>query len=96
MSNPQNVVFVGARPGTGKAQLASAIGIQAIVQLHRRARFFSTTELANALKNEKQLGEAWQIASSLMRTDLVILDEMGYLPFSQTVGFVVPLDEYVV
>lgn len=85
MDNAQNVVFVGG-PGTGKTHLASAIGIQAIEQLHRRVRFFSTIELVNALEKEKQQGKAGQIASRLMHTDLVILDEMGYLPFSQTGG----------
>ncbi len=85
MDHAQNVVFVGG-PGTGKTHLASAIGIQAIEQPHRRVRFFSTIELVNALEKEKQQGKAGQIASRLMQTDLVILDEMGYLPFSQTGG----------
>lgn len=85
MDNAQNVVFVGG-PGTGKTHLASAIGIQAIEHLHRRVRFFSTIELVNALEKEKQQGKTGQIASRLMHTDLVILDEMGYLPFSQTGG----------
>ncbi len=85
MDNAQNVVLVGG-PGTGKTHLASAIGIQAIEHLHRRVRFFSTIELVNALEKEKQQGKAGQIASRLMHTDLVILDEMGYLPFSQTGG----------
>lgn len=85
MDSAQNVVLVGG-PGTGKTHLASAIGIQAIKHLHRRVRFFSTIELVNALEKEKQQGKAGQIASRLMHTDLVILDEMGYLPFSQTGG----------
>lgn len=85
MDSAQNVVLVGG-PGTGKTHLASAIGIQAIEHLHRRVRFFSTIELVNALEKEKQQGKAGQITSRLMHTDLVILDEMGYLPFSQTGG----------
>jgi len=85
MDSAQNVVLVGG-PGTGKTHLASAIGIQAIEHLHRRVRFFSTIELVNALEKEKQQGKAGQIASRLMHADLVILDEMGYLPFSQTGG----------
>jgi DNA replication protein DnaC len=85
MDNAQNVVFVGG-PGTGKTHLATAISIQVIEQLHRRVRFFSTVELVNALEKEKQQGKAGQIALRLMHADVVILDEMGYLPFSQTGG----------
>jgi DNA replication protein DnaC len=49
-------------------------------------RFFSTVELVNALELEKATGRAGQIANRLMHVDLVILDEVGYLPFSQAGG----------
>ena len=80
-----NVVLVGG-PGTGKTHLATAIGTHAIEQQHRRVRFFSTIELVNALELEKQAGKAGHLALRLMYADLVILDELGYLPFSQTGG----------
>ena len=44
-------------------------------------RFFSTVELVNALEQEKAHGKAGQIAHRLMYVDLVVLDELGYLPF---------------
>jgi DNA replication protein DnaC len=47
---------------------------------------FSTIDLVNTLEQEKAKGKAGQIAESLTRTDLVILDELGYLPFSTTGG----------
>lgn len=53
---------------------------------HRRVRFFSTVELVNALEFEKQTGKPGQIAHRLVHADLVILDELGDLPFSQTGG----------
>jgi DNA replication protein DnaC len=49
-------------------------------------RFFSTVELVNALEQEKSQGKAGQVAHRLMYTDLVVLDELGYLPFSQAGG----------
>ncbi|HDR9057678.1 TPA: ATP-binding protein, partial [Burkholderia vietnamiensis] len=52
----------------------------------KRVRYFSTVELTNALEQEKSIGKQGQIAHKLMYVDLVILDELGYLPFSQTGG----------
>ena len=80
-----NAVFIGG-PGTGKTHLATAIGVEAIQKHGKRVRFFSTVELVNALEQEKAHGKAGQIALRLMYVDLVILDELGYLPFSQTGG----------
>jgi len=85
LDDAQNVVFVGG-PGTGKTHLATAIAVQAIQHHHYRVRFVSTIELVNQLEQEKQAGKAGRIANRLMHTDLVILDELGYLPFSQAGG----------
>ena len=80
-----NVVLVGG-PGTGKTHLATALGVQAIEHHRRRVRFFSTIELVNTLELEKATGKQGQMAYRLMHADLVILDELGYLPFSQSGG----------
>lgn len=80
-----NVVLVGG-PGTGKSHLATAIGVAGITQHGKRVRFYSTVDLVNALEQEKAQGKAGRIASSLLRLDAVVLDEMGYLPFSQAGG----------
>jgi len=80
-----NVVLVGG-PGTGKTHIATALGVQAIEHHKKRVRFFSTVELVNALEQEKAHGKAGQIASRLVHADLVILDELGYLPFSASGG----------
>jgi DNA replication protein DnaC len=74
-----NVVLVGG-PGTGKTHLATAIGVSGITRHGKRVRFYSTVDLVNALEQEKAQGKAGRIASSLLRMDLVILDELGYLP----------------
>ena len=85
LEDAQNAVFVGG-PGTGKTHLATAIAVQAIQHHHYRVRFLSTIELVNQLEQEKQAGKAGRLANRLMHTDLVILDELGYLPFSQAGG----------
>ncbi|SEJ96362.1 DNA replication protein DnaC [Sphingobium sp. AP50] len=80
-----NVVLVGG-PGTGKTHVATALGVQAIEQHRKRVRFFSTVELVNALEQEKAQGRTGQIANRLVHSDLVVLDELGYLPFSASGG----------
>ena len=80
-----NVVLVGG-PGTGKTHVATALGVQAIEHHRKRVRFFSTMELVNALEQEKAQGRTGQIANRLVHSDLVILDELGYLPFSASGG----------
>jgi DNA replication protein DnaC len=81
----QNAVLIGG-PGTGKTHLATALGISGLTHHGKRVRFYSTIDLVNALEQEKAQGKAGRIALSLMRMDLVILDELGYLPFSQAGG----------
>ncbi|MCE2996626.1 MAG: IS21-like element helper ATPase IstB [Flammeovirgaceae bacterium] len=81
----QNVVLIGG-PGTGKTHLATALGISGLAHHAKRVRFYSTVDLVNALEQEKVQGKAGRIAMSLSRMDLVILDELGYLPFSQAGG----------
>jgi len=85
LEQAHNVVLVGG-PGTGKTHLATAFGVQALEHHRRRVRFFPTIELVNALDQEKTCGKQGQMAHRLVHADLVILDELGYLPFSQAGG----------
>jgi len=80
-----NVVFVGGT-GTGKTHLATALGTEAVARHGKRVRFHSTVDLVNQLELEKAAGRQGKIAERLLHVDLVILDELGYLPFSQAGG----------
>ena len=81
----QNAVMIGG-PGTGKTHLATAIAVSGIAAQGKRVRFYSTVDLVNGLEREKRDGKAGRMAYALLRMDLVILDELGYLPFSQAGG----------
>jgi len=81
----QNLVLVGGT-GTGKTHLAIAIGTSGIQHHDKKVRFFSAIDLANSLEREKSTGKQGRLALSLLQVDLVILDELGYLPFSQAGG----------
>ena len=85
MDAAEKVVLIGG-PGTGKSHVATALGVQAIEHHRKRFRFFSTVELVNALEQEKVQGKAGKIAEALIKMDLVILDKLGYLPFSTSGG----------
>ena len=57
-----------------------------IVQHAKRVRFYSTVDLVKALEQEKAQGKSGRIAAGLLRMDVVILDELGNLLFSQSGG----------
>jgi DNA replication protein DnaC len=80
----RNIVLVGG-PGTGKTHLAIAIAAQAVKNGHR-VRFFNIIDLVNQLEQEKLNGRAGRIVERLKRIPLLVLDELGYLPFSQSGG----------
>src|SRR3546814_10812195 len=80
----RNLVLVGGT-GTGKSHLASALG-RACVRAGARVRFYNTVDLVNRLEAEARAVRPARIADHLCRLDLVILDELGYLPFALSGG----------
>ena len=81
----QGLILAGSS-GTGKSHLATAIGRQAIIKNNKRGRYFNVVDLVNQLEQEKLAGRGGRLTNSLARLDLVVLDEMGYLPFSKNGG----------
>lgn len=79
-----NLILVGGT-GTGKTHLATARGISAI-HMGKRVRFYNVVDLVNRLEKEKSLGQAGTLVRQLLQVDIVILDELGYLPFPDSGG----------
>src|SRR5882757_4054388 len=84
IAQQRNVVLVGGT-GTGKTHLAIAIA-RSCIRAGSRGRFFTTVDLVNQLEAESRAGRQGRIADYLTRLDVVILDELGYLPFAQAGG----------
>lgn len=80
----RNVILVGGT-GTGKTHLSIAIASEAVRQ-GKRCRFYNVVDLVNQLEQEKLTGKAGGIINRLKLLDLVVLDELGYLPFSEAGG----------
>ncbi len=76
-----NVVLMGG-VGTGKTHLATALGL-AVCQKDRRVRFLTAADLTNALVEAKKAGRLSRKLEQLARFELVILDELGYVPFDK-------------
>ena len=84
LSTNSNIIFVGGT-GTGKTHLAIAIARQSIKN-GKRGRYFNVVDLVNQLEQEKLAGRGGKLADNLARLHLVVLDELGYLPFSKNGG----------
>jgi len=82
IDDAESIVFIGG-PGTGKTHLATALGVAAAEQ-GRRVRFVTAGRLANELVEARDALELSRVIARYARLELLILDELGYLPLSKT------------
>jgi DNA replication protein DnaC len=77
----ENLILMG-NSGTGKTHLAIALGLLACQQGHK-SRFFTAAGLINHLVESQAQLKLSQVERALEKVDLVIIDEVGYVPFSE-------------
>jgi DNA replication protein DnaC len=77
----ENVVLVG-EIGTGKTHIASALGYAACEQGYK-VRFFTAAALINQLVEAQEEQKLSRLENSLLKQHLIIIDELGFVPFSQ-------------
>src|SRR3954463_2834784 len=77
----ENLLLVGG-PGTGKTHLATALGVEACGR-GKRVRFYRVTELVTLLLEAREERHLGRLKSQLAKLDLLILDELGYVPASK-------------
>ncbi|HVO25709.1 MAG TPA: ATP-binding protein, partial [Candidatus Margulisiibacteriota bacterium] len=84
LNQQRNAVLIGGT-GTGKTHLAIAIA-RSCIRAGARGRFYNVVDLVNRLEAETRSGRHGRLALQLTRIDFIVLDELGYLPFSQSGG----------
>lgn len=77
----ENILLVG-NPGTGKTHIATALGIEACGR-GKKVRFWRVTELITQLMEAREERILGRMKLQLAKLDLLILDELGYVPASK-------------
>ena len=77
----ENLAFIG-RHGTGKSHAATVLGVEACRQGYR-VLFWTAAELVNSLVEAREERQLQRLLKRFDRFELVIVDELGYIPLSQ-------------
>jgi DNA replication protein DnaC len=81
IENRENILLVG-NPGAGKTHLATALGVEACAKA-KKVRFFRLSELVTQLLEAQEQKALGRMKSQIGKLDLLILDELGYVPASK-------------
>jgi DNA replication protein DnaC len=76
----ENILLVG-EIGTGKTHLATALGVAACRQ-GKRVRFYTAANVVHELTEARDDRRLLRLQTQLMKQDLIVLDEVGFVPFS--------------
>jgi DNA replication protein DnaC len=77
----ESVILLG-NPGTGKSHVATALAAEAC-RRGKRVRFWRVTELVTQLLEAREERVLLRLKAQLARLDLLVLDELGYVPTSK-------------
>ena len=80
----ENIIFIGSY-GTGKTHLAISLGVNACRE-GKRVRFYTAAGLINELLEAQAQLRLGKLEAALARYDLIILDELGFVPFDRAGG----------
>jgi len=82
ITKKEPVIFVG-NPGLGKTHLCIGLALVACRQCHR-VRFYNAAALVNELSAAQEQQRLPKFLVTTLKQDLIVLDELGYIPFSAT------------
>jgi DNA replication protein DnaC len=82
IAEKENLILYGG-VGVGKTYLSKLIGMNAISRFGYKIRFYTVASLVNQLVDANQKGQLAKLMNQIEKLDLLILDEMGYIPLGK-------------
>lgn len=82
IADKENLILYGG-VGTGKTYLATLISLNAIHRFGSQVKFYTVASLVNKLIEANQQGSLVKIMKQIEKLDLLVLDELGYIPLNK-------------